>query len=172
MYNGDQQAARYLEALFNIKKEMDNQATSIQDQIWIKYYKSYTSDGLHIEMLPQLLTLIHPDFYTKQNISFKQNLEFESKSAFTNGIIKTTHCQSHRLTGINCAFNAFPEMRGKCEADHIWPNSLGGPSILDNRLVLCRYHNGMKSNDISKFPWNQMPSWLDGYLNRIYNLKC
>ena len=118
-----------------------------------------------------LIALIHPDFYFCQDKPFYDNLGWKSNTKFTSGITHTDRCQARQYTGVDCVFNSMPGIRGKCEADHKWPNSLGGPSLLDNRLILCRFHNGMKSNDISHFNWDIVPSWLEMYLGKIYRLK-
>ena len=68
-------------------------------------------------------------------------------------------------------FNSYTEIRGKCQADHIWPHSLGGPSIKENRLFLCSYHNCSKSNSIFNKFWLSYPIWLNQYLEKILNQK-
>lgn len=171
MQPGDNNAATYLKTLFQIKNQMSNISYSDQDQVWIDNYQKYTKNGYNLKNLPHLLALIHPDFYVKINQSFEPNLSWKKKNDFTNGIRNTTNCQAIQLNNIDCIFNSMPQIRGKCEADHRWPNSLGGPSILDNRLILCRYHNGMKSNDVSSFNWGVIPGWLSDYLEQIYRLK-
>lgn len=64
-----------------------------------------------------------------------------------------------------------PELQDKCQADHKWTNSLDGPSVLENRMILCKYHNSMKSNDIYTLAWGTIPSWLRDFLELIFRLK-
>lgn len=166
-----QKASEYLEHLFKIKKEMATYLPQEQDVIWIQHFHKFADQGFNTDNLPRLLALIHPDFYFKNTSSFDRNLSWKDNTRFTSGITQTDRCQAREYTFIDCIFNSIPGLRGKCQADHRWPNSLGGPSVLDNRLILCRYHNGMKSNDISHFNWFAVPSWLKGYIEKIHRLK-
>ena len=53
-------------------------------------------------------------------------------------------------------------------ADHVFPYSLGGPTVPENRMMLCGAHNRMKSNDIHLFPWERgLPVWFPSLLSRI-----
>lgn len=171
MSSGDEMASQYLSCLLEIKKAIYGKSCCEQDEIWIKYYKQITQSGYIVENLPKLLALIHPDFYYKDGVSFDDNLSWKMKTSFTAGITRTDMCQAKEYTGIECILNSFPDIRGKCEADHRWPKALGGPSIIDNRLLLCRFHNGMKSNDISHFNWAEIPIWLKKYIEQIKRLK-
>lgn len=160
-------ASKYLVALYNLKKAISKD--SDEDSIWLIYYDRIIEDGFTTDNLPKLFSLIHPDFYFRKNMSFKENLVHDP--SFTSGILISDKCQSQLYTGNDCIFNSDPYMRGKCQADHKWPNSLGGPSILENRLILCRYHNAMKSNSIYHYNWQAIPSWVEDYLYSIYRLK-
>jgi len=171
MIGDNKKASEYLNFLYKIKKDMINKSRKEKDEIWLKYYQIATKEGYVVKNLPKLLALIYPDFYFKNGVSFKKNLDWEKDKSFSSGISKTDNCQSIEYTNVRCIFNEIPDIRGKCQADHRWPNSLGGPSILDNRLLLCKYHNGMKSNEISHFNWNEIPNWLNEYLEKIRRLK-
>lgn len=171
MTNGNKYTSFYLKALFNLKREMLNKTHTERDHLWLNAFGELDVNSINNDTLPLVLSLIHPDFYYRRGESFQDNLNWKKKSDFTAGIRNTSICSISKLTKIDCLFNDIPEIRGKVEADHIWPNSLGGPSILDNRLLLCRFHNGMKSNDISNFTWDTEPSWLKKYLYEIYYLK-
>jgi len=156
-------------------RETFNKNLQDKNHIWIDKFDTL-SNSLHIEdlkALPSLLALIHPEFYfSHTGRSIIANIPWKTNgSNFYNGISKVDNCKSEVLNGKKCEFNDFPEIRLKCHADHVWPNSLGGPSILDNRLILCRFHNTMKSNSINYFNWTVFPVWLKSYLNTIYSLK-
>ena len=171
MTNGNNYSSQYMRALFDLKRNMINKSEMEKDNIWLEAFNKINMDSIDGPNLPFVLSLIHPDFYCRRGETFHESLPWRKKSNFTAGIRNTALCSIGKLTKVDCLFNEFPEMRGKVEADHIWPNSLGGPSILDNRLLLCKYHNGMKSNDISNFTWEDTPSWVGRYLHTIYYLK-
>lgn len=66
----------------------------------------------------------------------------EKAQAFERQIVEGTgkatcpRCDSSKLYGLN-----------EMEADHIVPWSKGGKTVLDNCQMLCKYHNGSKSNN-------------------------
>jgi hypothetical protein len=162
---------QYFLLLYELKKRMVNKDYYSVDQIWLQEYERVIRAGFEIDNLPNLLVLIHPDFYYKKGVYFGDFLNWKRASSFTNGITETSLCMWMKRTGVNCIFNNNRQIRGKCEADHIWPNYLGGPSVYGNRLILCRFHNSMKGSDITCFEWDKFPEWLEPYINTIYNLK-
>ncbi len=161
---------QYFYWLLKINKDIVNKDHSEQDKIWINQFTEI-KDNINVEQIPKCLTLIHPDFFRKNGVSFSENLNWKTNTSFKTGITEMDRCCYDQISGKECEFNEYPDIRGKCEADHFWPNSLGGPSMLSNRLILCRFHNGMKSNDIDVFLWAKVPDWLEQYLQDIYNLK-
>lgn len=164
-------ADRYLKNLLKLFEKIQNLDYISKDKVWIEEY--YEIKGKLEDNLPEALSLIHPDFYFSKGQSFKDNTVLKWKANdFARGITNQTKCKSEKIfPGSNCMFNNYPAIRGKCHADHHWPNSLGGPSILDNRLVLCRFHNSMKSNSIYFNKVENLPDWLPKQINLIYNLK-
>ena len=164
-------ASEYLHALFEIKSSVINHTPNEQDSIWQDHFRYIKQHGLTTDNLPSLLALIHPDFYFKGGVALGSQLDRRNNTNFSGNMLSTDRCQAQEYTGSPCVFNTMPFARGKCQADHRWPSSLGGPSILDNRLILCKYHNGMKSNDIAHFNWSRLPNWLDSYLSKLHRLK-
>lgn len=162
---------QYFSELFRIKKRMLNMDNIFMDLIWLEEYKSIVSNGFNANNLPYLLSLIHPNFYYCNGIFFGSDIKWNRNKDFSSDITYTTPCMIERYIGVNCIFNDDRNIRGKCEADHFWPNYLGGPSIKENRLILCSFHNGMKGSDISNYKWDEVPIWLESYLNNIRNLK-
>jgi len=167
----ERSANEYLGRLIDLQKTALGLTPTEQDVVWATGYRAVTDDLAHPRCLPAALALIHPDFYTFKGRSFEGSLPWETNSDFRAGISRMDQCQAAAYLGVQCIANRFPEIRGKCEADHRWPNSLGGPSLRENRILLCRFHNGMKSNDVTRFNWSVVPSWLRGYLGRIARLK-
>lgn len=114
------------------------------------------------------LSLIHPDFirrlaipvYSSEEIIIKQvqgNRSFSQQ----NGV-----CQAKLIWGYHCSLKS-----EACHGDHLFPYSLGGPTISDNKLLLCRYHNMVKGTDIHLLPWEEEYrfSWIDNYLKNFKN---
>ena len=164
----------YFESLLDILRNTDGMNPSQKNFIWISKYRLYESKILSsdIDFLPEIMTLIHPVFLFDAEGNFFGDLIQYNNSSFNNGINESDLCQFNLLHDQSiCQFNAFRSIRGKVQADHFWPHSLGGPSIFDNRLLLCKYHNVAKSNSIVNEFWNSYPNWLNSYLQRILNQK-
>ncbi len=147
-----------------------------QNSLWLKEYfnlKSYINKK-DTSKLPEIMILIHPKFLIdNQGECIKDHVNFNQKSNFNSDISKSNKCRYDLINPNNesCIFNKYADIRGKCEADHFWPHSLGGPSIAGNRIILCKYHNCSKSNSIVDVFWNVYPSWLNSYLEKILNQK-
>jgi hypothetical protein len=56
-----------------------------------------------------------------------------------------------------CAMPPAPNRPGPLEIDHIWPRSQGGPSVVENGLVLCRRHHADKTAGVLRIDRR----WLD-----------
>ena len=127
-----------------------------------------------MEDLPLIMPLIHQDFlFDSENKCIRKIIGYTKTSHFSSNITMNDNCKIHQIDryGDSCIFNDYPDIRKKCHADHFWPYSLGGPSKQENRLLLCEYHNGSKSNSILDVFWERYPIWLNSYLEEIYNLK-
>ena len=131
----------------------------------------YSSVSSSIESIPFALSLIHPTFYSKNGASFAEVIKWKRDAHFASGITASTRCQAERIGFGRCVLNDEPSVRGKCDADHLWPHALGGPSTLDNRVILCKFHNSIKGYGIIHFNWDHVPNWLGAYLAKIRRLK-
>lgn len=172
MSNYTEQLLSYETALFNIKSDLINADLKLHDQIWMNHFNLIKDSLDDLNNLPTMLALIHPEFCAKNGINFKtnDNLQLIVKANFTDGIRHTDSCQFENISGYKCIYEKI-RGREKVQADHFWPNSLGGPSILENRLLLCKYHNSMKSNNISSFKWDVIPTWLSKQILTISLIK-
>lgn len=74
-------------------------------------------------------------------------------------------CQSELIWGYCC------NLDGGLQQDHLFPYSLGGPTVATNQIGLCRYHNMVKTSDIHCYPWEQvearMTPWLPGQIEKV-----
>ena len=164
---------------FLLKILIDYQNSSSQDEknlLWVNKYSDLSEriNKMELDALPEIMTLIHPNFLKdKFGNCIKDNLQYTKTHNFSSNISKKHSCKYNLISdnGEKCIFNNYTEIRGKCQADHIWPHSLGGPSIMENRLILCSYHNCSKSNSIFNKFWLSYPIWLNQYLLKIFNQK-
>jgi len=121
-----------------------------------------------LDVLPKLLALVHPDFtmdrngqpvrnggYASRTFKAKYSDERCSVGTLFEGIIQ---CPYHRETT-------------RCEADHLWPFSLGGPTDNTNKLPLCKDCNQQKSNSPFLYPANMIPRWLRLRIQDLINKK-
>lgn len=127
------------------------------DKDWISGYKNY-KDG-HL-CLSEALSLVHPShFFDAPHAAIIRGVARfgERESAEWCG------CQAKAIWGYDC-----PLKDTKLEADHLFPYAAGGPTVSENRIWLCSYHNKVKSNDIHMYPWEQQePKWVGSRLKVI-----
>ncbi len=75
------------------------------------------------------------------------------------GKLASKACTSKYLWGYDCEFNS------DIQKDHLFPYSLGGPTVNGNMLGLCRYHNMVKSSDVHCYPWEDFGVWAEPWLD-------
>jgi hypothetical protein len=167
-------AFKYCETLLGLSSDMQNQTPRDHDLIWVAHLKT-VSESFDIERdpncLPSSLALIHPRFRFKSGDSIRQQLPIGADQDFHTGINDSSPCEWKEVEGVACFFERGRSSGERCQADHMWPLSLGGPSIRENRRVLCAYHNLTKGNSITHFNWSYIPSWLPRMIRDIERLK-
>ncbi len=166
-------AFAYCHSLLTLKSSMQNRTPAEQDGIWLDEHNSLHKRHLlpvDLEVLPQALALIHPCFRQRRGTSFSQSLPIGADGDFYGGINDASPCEWAKVEGVPCTFEPFRRST-RCHADHVWPATLGGPSIRENRQLLCAYHNLTKGSSITHFAWTRVPSWLITVLSDMANLK-
>lgn len=125
---------------------------------WKDQYNKFLERKL---TLAESMVLVHPMFYEDEAIDFNPR----GNRYFSEEIItSSTLCQSDKIWGYACETSIGTKFHG----DHLWPYSLGGPTISDNKALLCDTHNLMKGNDIHFYPWELgLPSWFNMILETI-----
>jgi len=163
----------YFKNLLRHLSQIDNLTQVEKNNYWINEFSKFEIllQKHDMEILPEIMPLIYPDFLYNQNGFFIGHM-IGYNSTFNTGINLSENCQFSSLQsdGI-CEFNNYKGIRGKCQADHFWPHSLGGPTIIENRVLLCKFHNVAKSNSVLISFWQTYPNWINNYLQRMYNLK-
>ncbi len=169
-----EQSNTYFKCLLKFLTETECLNLPEKNKYWILKYKELHTEikKSNVVHLPLILPLIYPVFLYNSEGQFLGNFIDYNSSDFSKGINNSDNCQysSIQKSGF-CEFNNYRQIREKCQADHYWPYSLGGPSIIENRILLCRFHNVAKSNSIVSEFWRNYPSWLNPYLERLFNLK-
>ncbi len=97
-----------------------------------------------------------PDKWNKEELLGKRTFAMSMSS------IKPA-CQSKLIWGYSCPFYG----QDSIQIDHLFPYSLGGPTIPTNALYLCRRHNLGKSADVHLIPWEMGFSWADGIIRNL-----
>jgi hypothetical protein len=155
-----------------MEDEMENKSNYERNHLWIDKYNQTTKGN--IEELPKLLLLVHPYYYfnsSGKKIDEHLMPKHRRGGGFSQDIGLYDPCQIGKLIDVDCPFNEDSRSRGKCHADHHWPFVLGGANSLTNRILLCSYHNAVKTSGIYFFDWKKYPEWLDERLNQMFNLK-
>lgn len=132
------------------------------DTSWPSLYRKYKKGELS---KVQEFSLINPDHFRELvnvrdvlgNRSFNQDL-----------VIESIDCQSRKMWGYDC--NVQERSHVGMNADHLFPYSLGGPTLGGNKIYLCSVHNEMKGNDIHLYPWEApTPEWLQQIISSIHH---
>ena len=118
--------------------------------------------------LPQSLALIHPDFYLEREREASVLHQIRGPRTFSNSVGQhVAKCMADCIWLTQCPLKT-PE---GLHSDHVFPFSLGGPTISANQLFLCPVHNHSKTNDVHLFPWERgEPLWLPDQITRIRQL--
>lgn len=134
------------------------------DSEWNEIFAAHSEGKLR---LPQSMVLLHPSFYKER--------ERETGIAAIRGTRRFTrdagpghtNCMADQIWLSSCPL----EKPGALHSDHLFPYSLGGPTLAANQLFLCPVHNRSKTNDVHLFPWEKgEPSWLAEQVDRIRRL--
>lgn len=105
------------------------------------------------------LALIHPLNFNGDQSPICGPRQFVEDPAF-----RFQSCQCELYWQVKCEHRESPQLY----ADHVFPYSFGGPTVPENRMMLCGMHNRMKSNDIHLYPWEKgLPAWFAMVLTRI-----
>lgn len=125
---------------------------------WLGFYNK------HSNSIYDKLALIHPDHYEEINLDdhllngAAQKKIQGSRSFSASSSMET--CSSSLLWDYDCHLN------GDIQQDHLFPYSLGGPTIAKNRIYLCCYHNMVKSSDVHCFPWEAVEQWVTPWIDK------
>ena len=158
-----------LSVYFSTYKKLQQKLPYTPDAFNSLWIEAVPAGGPHwdVEHLPTLLALIHPNFtFNKHGYPDRDRDYSASRKTFPNKYT-TERCQLSRLLGdhIQCPYH---RRTVKCQADHLWPFSLGGPTIETNKLALCGDCNRQKSNSPLLYPGDRVPRWL---VLRVMQLK-
>ena len=116
--------------------------------------------------LPKAMVLVHPAFYEDREARVGQSIRGPRSFPTTAGQ-HVAACMADQVWFSACPLKK-PEV---LHSDHLFPYSLGGPTLAENQLFLCPVHNRSKASDIHLFPWERgEPNWFATQVGRIRNL--
>jgi hypothetical protein len=166
----DEQVISYfdsLKILFDISGDHKTQCEG-----WIKVLRNLgDKKNWNIDELPTLLALVHPYFYyDSRGVEIGSKLvPPHNKRSFTDRKIRSQSCGIEILIlGCKCPYWSGHVL---LEPDHLWPHSLGGATLEENRLSLCKQCNQHKSASPMLFPGNSVPNWLKDRVQQLYAFK-
>ena len=165
----------------NLGLEYIEAYAQINDQTWRTFYELFKEDKLSV---PKTFLLCNPDCFDVLNLGddakmrqAKQYLDLLSNFDDETGFDRNENCESYKVWGGSCPINKHSLYGNhKIQYDHHFPKSFGGPTVLANRIFLCKFHNQrIKTADIHLYPWEQgVPHWLRHQIYKIakfYNVK-
>jgi hypothetical protein len=125
---------------------------------WVSAFNNLSTESTEFERL----ALIHPQHIADSNLPKHLNAEDVQRSlqgARSFGVsLGNPSCQASLVWGYECQLNA------EIQQDHLFPYSLGGPTLALNRIHLCKYHNMVKTSDVHSYPWEQQDRWVGPWL--------
>ena len=131
-----------------------------QNRKWSEILAEYRNGRLS---LPQAMVLVHPDYYEDREEAVGQSVR-GPRSFLASVGQQVAHCMADQIWLVGCSLSS-PEV---IQSDHMFPYSLGGPTMAENQLFLCPAHNRSKASDIHLFPWERgEPRWLATQVERI-----
>lgn len=116
----------------------------------------------------RLLALAHPEHYGGAVGEVRVCPIRGERSFRMEAGMQGRQCSSPLLWGYDCPLHAVDGLA----ADHLFPYSLGGPTVAENKIYLCSRHNAVKGADIHIYPWERgEPPWLQAVIQRISAAK-
>ena len=120
--------------------------------------------------IPEVLVLLDPKYYQELGASDPRGERtFAPATA-------TAKCRAKEVWGYECPFQEL-----KIHVDHMFPQSKGGSTHLQNAMYLCGEHNMSKHTDIHLILWEKIPlqnDWVTksvthllGFASRLTNEK-
>lgn len=130
---------------------------------WTHQYKAYLEGELSSE---ESLSLIHPLHYNDiTDVGDIRGARSFTKEPSSN----TIKCECDIIWGYDCPMSL--RELSAIQADHLFPYSLGGPTVSGNKIHLCEVHNRSKGADFHLLPWGHLNfNWVDETIHRIYRL--
>ena len=126
---------------------------------WAELYDVY--DEL---TFPERLVLVHPEWY-ESNKKVK-NCKVRGKRDRKVNKNGWEVCESIKFWDYECPFDD-PDIK----IDHVFPWSLGGPSVPSNSAYLCEYHNRLKGPDIHHLELNEDGSDFDWFPETLEKVR-
>jgi hypothetical protein len=113
----------------------------------------------------EALVLAHAEWYAELEI---EGLPSSVRGPRTFGpVLRDAQCQAESVWGYPCPFPA-----GRCQIDHLFPYSLGGPTVPENAVWLCGFHNGTKGAEFHMLDLARVSArWLPDIVARIERVR-
>lgn len=127
---------------------------------WSEILGEYSERRL---VMPEAMVLVHPTFYEHLGANARKSIQGRRTFPDTAGQ-RAADCMADQIWLSACPLENLEVVH----ADHVFPYSLGGPTVAANQLFLCPVHNRAKAGDIHLFPWERdEPTWLASQVDRI-----
>lgn len=162
----------YTSTLKTLIESLRRDPPEVHNQTWLDNYH-WAEIRPVSEKIAIFLALIHPEFYKNRqgaNISLDLQPPHPSQRRPIPEDNRIYKCQINIL--LPTAVCPYQNISGQKVLDHLWPYSLGGPSVIANRLELCARCNAQKSASYALYPIeNDIPFWLSDRITQLYEIK-
>jgi hypothetical protein len=135
--------------------------SAVDEQRFLNWQSEFGKFSQRELSLEESMALLHPVHYQDRPLAD----QVRGSRTFGAEVIHTgQRCQSALFWGYDCML----PLDLSLVSDHSFPWSLGGPTVVENKIFLCQLHNQLKGNDVHAYPWEMgEPDWLGPTLGRI-----
>jgi hypothetical protein len=141
---------------------------AVRDLHWIETLQKIESEKSF--GIPEILVLLDPKYYQELGATDPRGERTFAPAT------QSAKCRAMEVWGYVCPFQ-----NSRIHVDHMFPQSKGGSTHLQNAMYLCEEHNMSKHTDIHLILWEKIPlqnDWVTqsikhllGYATRITNEK-
>lgn len=146
---------------YNIRIDSAGRYYAFQEEIknldWVEILLKVESDKSY--GIPEVLVLLDPKYYQALGASDPRGERTFAPAT------SSAKCRAKEVWGYECPFQD-----SRIHVDHMFPQSKGGSTHLQNAMYLCGEHNMSKHTDIHLILWENMPlqnDWIKKSLTHL-----
>ena len=133
---------------YNVRVHSAGRYYAFQEEVkrlgWIEVIQAVESEKSF--GIPEVLVLLDPKYYQELGAVDPRGERFFAPAT------QSAKCRAKEVWGYECPFQD-----SRIHVDHMFPQSKGGSTHLQNAMYLCGEHNMSKHTDIHLILWEMIP---------------